>query len=326
MTAGPVRVLYVAGAGRSGSTLLGMLLGALPGMVAVGELRHIWRRGVVDDELCGCGQPFSRCPFWTEVGERAFGGWERAPTERMLELQRRVDRFRRLPGVAVGRLAPQTSRRVMEYAGVAARLYRAVSETAGGAAVVDTGKSVAFAAAIRRRPELDVRVVHLVRDPRAVAHSWTRRREMPEKQGGDAYMATFGPLQSSLVWAGNTLAAEGLRLVGVSVTTLRYEALVASPRDEAVARLARAMPYAAGALAVIEAAEIPVGPQHTVAGNPARFRTGSVRLRADAEWRTAMPPADRRLVTAVTSPWMWRFGYRLVKTRPPEAISPPPKG
>jgi hypothetical protein len=309
-----VRVVYVAGAGRSGSTVLGMLLGALPGMVAVGELRHVWRRGVLEDQLCGCGEPFSACPFWLEVGRRAFGGWGAAPTEEMVELQRLVDRFRRLPALAAGGLAPRTHTRVGVYADVFERLYRAVSETAGGAAVVDTGKSVTFAAILGRQPGLDVRVLHLVRDPRAVAHSWMRRRPMPEVRSGDAYMATFSPLQSSLVWLGNNAATDALRLLRLPVTDLRYESLVAHPRTEALARLARCLPQGAAGVSSLEADEVAVGFQHTVAGNPVRFATGRVRLRADEEWRTAMRPGDRRLVALVTWPLLLRYGYRLVNS------------
>ena len=55
-----------------------MLLGGLPGCTAVGELRHIWERGVLGNRLCGCGEPFHECPFWSAVGREAFGGWDAA--------------------------------------------------------------------------------------------------------------------------------------------------------------------------------------------------------------------------------------------------------
>jgi hypothetical protein len=317
MSAAPVRVVYIAGAGRSGSTVLGMLLGALPGTAAVGELRHMWRRGVLDDELCGCGERFSACPFWTQVGELAFGGWANAPAVRMIELQREVDRFRRIPAVAAGRLAPRTHARVREYVDTVARVYRAVSETAGDAVVVDTGKSVAFAAMTGRHPGLDVRVLHLVRDPRAVSYSWTRRRAMPEVHSGEAYMATFSPFQSSLVWLGNNAAADALRLIGMPVTDLRYESLVGSPRDRALARIAGALGRPSSELAALAEDEVAIGVQHTVAGNPARFSNGHVRLRADEEWRTGMRQSDRRVVETVTLPMLLRFGYPLMKSKRP---------
>src|SRR6185312_11260354 len=94
------RILSIAGAGRSGSTLLAMLLGGLPGCTAVGELRHIWERGVIANRLCGCGEPFHECPFWTAVGREAFGGWDAVDAERQAARLWRVGRQRHFPLVA----------------------------------------------------------------------------------------------------------------------------------------------------------------------------------------------------------------------------------
>src|SRR5262245_25734123 len=73
---GRPRVLLIVGSGRSGSTLFERALGGVAGVAALGELVHMWDRAVRDDELCACGQPFGSCPFWSAVGERAFGGWD----------------------------------------------------------------------------------------------------------------------------------------------------------------------------------------------------------------------------------------------------------
>ena len=51
------------------------------------------------------------------------------------------------------------------------------------------------------------------------------------------------------------------------------------------------------------------GVNHDVGGNPSRFRTGAVELRPDREWAARMRRRDRRLVTALTLPFLSRFGY-----------------
>src|SRR5215471_1503195 len=73
---GTLRVVYLGGLGRSGSTLVERLLGELPGVCAVGEVVHLWERGVVEGERCGCGLAFADCGFWAKVGQAAFGGWD----------------------------------------------------------------------------------------------------------------------------------------------------------------------------------------------------------------------------------------------------------
>src|SRR3712207_4624499 len=110
-------VLYLGGLGRSGTTVLERVLGELPGACSVGELVHLWQRGVLDDETCGCGEPFSRCPFWSEVGRRAFGGWDPALAARMEELRPRVDRTRFIPKLIAPRLLGRHRADLREYVG-----------------------------------------------------------------------------------------------------------------------------------------------------------------------------------------------------------------
>ena len=103
-------MLYVGGLGRSGSTLIERLIGQVPGACAVGELVHLWERGVTDDERCGCGEPFRQCPFWQQVGKAAFGGWDEVDVSRVAALRAQVDRNRFIPALARGHLRPGTQR------------------------------------------------------------------------------------------------------------------------------------------------------------------------------------------------------------------------
>ena len=103
-----VRVLYMAGTGRSGSTLLARILDRADGVVAAGELRYLWQRGLLEDRVCGCGEPFSRCPFWTEVIDRGFGGRQHVDARELVATQRTLTRLRHVPHMLAtgGRGAP----------------------------------------------------------------------------------------------------------------------------------------------------------------------------------------------------------------------------
>jgi hypothetical protein len=52
-----------------------------------------------------------------------------------------------------------------------------------------------------------------------------------------------------------------------------------------------------------------LGLTHSASGNPMRFTTGDITIRADERWRTAMPVGQRRTVTALTLPLLARYGY-----------------
>ncbi|MGI9157978.1 MAG: hypothetical protein ACR2FG_15330, partial [Marmoricola sp.] len=72
----PPVVVFIGGAGRSGSTLLGQLLGQLSGFAAVGEMASRFFAKNLELQYCGCGAPVPTCPFWTAVAQRGFGGWD----------------------------------------------------------------------------------------------------------------------------------------------------------------------------------------------------------------------------------------------------------
>jgi hypothetical protein len=303
------RILYIAGAGRSGSTLLAMLLGGLPGCTAVGELRHIWERGVLANRLCGCGEPFHDCPFWSHVGRAAFGGWDAVDAERQAARLMAVGRQRHFPLVAAGTGSARFRTELRAYAGIQARVYRAIAAVSGDEAIIDSSKSPVYALTLRAAG-LDMDVLHLVRDSRAVAYSWTRSRAMGDTASPE-YMPTFGPAWSSLTWVSNNLAVDVVRGRGVRRRVVRYERLVTTPARELGRALGETLPGAARAALAAggDAGEFTVGVQHTVAGNPVRMESGPLRLRVDDAWRAAMPARDRRLVTLLTFPLLARYGY-----------------
>jgi hypothetical protein len=310
------RIIYLGGLGRSGSTLIERLLGELPGVCALGEVVHMWRRGIALGERCGCGEPFPGCRFWRQVGEVGFGGWDRVDTCRVTQLRSAVDRNRFIPLLARPGLRPGFGRGLDEYLSYYRRLYAAVGEVSGCDAVVDSSKHASLAFCLRSCPDLDVRVVHVVRDSRAVAHSWTTRVARPDSE--DSHMRTYAPVASAAQWNAQNLALHLLAHAGAPTLRVRYEDLVEAPEAAlrgiaAFAEIAADEPGGAGAMPFLgrdrDGPWAQLGTAHTASGNPMRFLTGKIPIRQDERWRTAMPAAQRRAVTALTLPLLARYGY-----------------
>lgn len=299
-------VLFIGGLGRSGSTLVDRVLGQTPGVCSVGELVFLWDRALSANELCGCGEPFRGCPFWKEVGIRAFGGWDRVDPAAMRARQLRVDRNRYVPAMLAPSMAPGYCKRLEPYAEAVGRLYKAIAEVAGAVLVVDSSKHASTAALLRHVPGVDPRIVQLFRDPHGVAWSWSKTVERPDATDGVSLMARVGPARIAARWqAYNALLA----LIRSPGGALRYEDFVERP-EHATRRLL--------ALGGLEPESLPqfIGPRtirldvdHTVAGNPLRFRTGEVEIRSDDEWRRSMPRWRRALVGALSFPSTLVYRY-----------------
>jgi hypothetical protein len=309
-------VLYLGGLGRSGTTLVERLLGELPGVVALGEIVHLWQRDILDDERCGCGAKFSACTFWKRVGERAFGGWGNVDVERVQSLRDTVERTRHIPRLA----ATSGTAEVREYAGLYARVYTAAAEVAGAEVVVDSSKHSALAHVLRFADDLDLRVVHVVRDARGVAYSWTKTVARPETDGTED-MTRYSPARSAMLWNAHNAAFGLLARRGVAVRRIQYEEFLTDPR----AALIRLADFAGLALTPAdltflrpEYADLKVG--HSAAGNPMRFTVGRLPLRRDDAWVRALPSRQRRLVGAVCAPMLRAYGYPINPVAAQEAL------
>jgi hypothetical protein len=303
-----VKVLYVVGLGRSGSTILSNSLGQIPGFFSGGELNFIWRHNVLENRLCGCGRPFRECPVWTRVMDQAFGGMDGVDPRAMMRLQNLGTRTRHIPMMLTkgGRrsLAQRLEKLLIAYG----RLYEAIGAVTGSRVIVDSSKEPAHGFAMSMVPGVDFCALHLVRDPRAAAYSWSKKKPQPDTNTRD-FMVRFSPAKSSALWGSWNASAGALwRRAPDRYLRLRYEDFVADPRESFEKILALVGEPAAGPPLVGDR-EVKLGVSHTVSGNPNRFETGAVELRTDREWISRMKPRDKALVTALTLPLMKHYGY-----------------
>jgi hypothetical protein len=226
------RVVFVGGYGRSGSTIIDVLLNRIPGVVAVGEFRHLFGRALGDNELCSCSKPFRDCPFWGKVLAEAFpDGIDRERTQRAVK---RLNRLVMLPYLRWPKLMPpsvQEDARI--YREAFERAYAAVAKISRARVVVDSTKYPVHGWFLRTMPTLDLSIMLLVRDPRAVAFSWERRRLRPEVHWEAREMPRYNVVRSALAWnLSNDITA---RLAWVSKRTCRvqrYEDFVADPHGQ----------------------------------------------------------------------------------------------
>jgi hypothetical protein len=276
--------------------------------VAVGELRYVWQGGAAADELCGCGERFSECPFWQAVGDQAFDGWDAVDVDEVLELEATVLRHRNVPLLAAPGLVPGYAGKLRRYSELTERVYAAILEVSGARVVVDSTKNPPYAYFLRRVAGLDLRVVHLVRDSRGVVFSWMKRMARPEIVEGEAHFEEFSPTRAAARWMECNLAFELLRRLRTPTVRMRYESLVRAPRAE-VERLFDRLDPAPRDLAFLDAGAVEVTDQHSIRGNPMRFAHGRQRVRVDDAWRTHMQSTSRWLVTLVTWPLLLIYGY-----------------
>lgn len=305
-----VKVLFIGGLGRSGTTLLERLLGQLPGAAPLGEVAHLWERDVRDNESCACGSIFSACEFWQRVGATAFDGWDSVDLDRVLTLKATVDRTRHIPALAARKLKGAHREAVQEYASYYRRVYAAAAADSRAQFVIDSSKHASLAYCLSWCDSIDLRVLHVVRDSRGVAYSWTKEVDRPEAGNADQ-MTRYSPTRTAMLWNAQNAAFSLLRRRGVPVRRVRYEELLSDPRGVVtqLAEFAGSPVMRQSQLQYIGADYADLGPSHSAAGNPMRFTVGRVPLQHDDVWTEALPANRRRLVSTLTRPLLNRYGY-----------------
>ena len=286
VTSPPFSVAYILGAGHCGSTLLSMLLNGHSQMLALSELRKIggllgergarqpgqpnpldgdlWRRVRVRYEET-YAEPFDRLaidhPSW-----KTFAGWSREQIQAWVE--------------------PQV------------RLLSCIAAESGRTILIDSSKSWQQLYLLRRSGRVKVRVLHALRDGRAVLHSYNRKY--------DDFLFSFGQ------WVKPTAMAAVLRpwFSDEEWLEVRYEDLASEPAP-ALSRICHFL----GADFEPAMLRFRSHPWFGIQGNRMAHGT-SEEIRLDEKWRRDLPRRDRLLFDLLGGPLNRFYGYRIRSPRP----------
>jgi hypothetical protein len=306
------KILYIAGWGRSGTTILDNLLGQVEGFVSTGELHHVWKRGLIDNRLCGCGLALQDCETWRDVFKRGFGGMDEVDAESVIRSQGQVHTRRSASLLRAKKRGEILAR--FAYARQMGCLYDGIAEATGCRVIVDSSKYPADAILAAGLPGYEVYVLHMVRDPRAVAFSWHRLKESPGKVQAKGMLTRVGMLRSTTVWVyyNAVIARYVKRAVGADhYRMLQYEHLAGEPKvvlDELISFLGESPEHRPD----FDGNMVQMRRSHTASGNPGRFSSGSISIQLDDEWERGMPRWRQALVSVLAAPMLRsaRYGWK----------------
>ena len=305
---GAIKVLFIAGLGRSGSTLLDNVLGSVDGFFSLGELIYLWDRCLEDNRLCGCGEAFGNCPVWIPIRAAGATGVDSDTVQRLVAVRESLG-----PGSVVVRsrfgTRPLSGPGLDEYVEAHARIYRAIRTETGCRVIVDSSKWPAYGFLLTRMPGIEPYFLHLVRDPRPVAFSWQKEKIYDASGETPLYMSRFSLPASCRLWNKWNVASEILlRRPRQRYLRLYYEDFVDRPRHT-VERIAEHVGEGPSALPFLSDDQLRLCVNHAVGGNPSRFESGMVTVRRDDAWRQRMSRRQRWAVLALTWPLFLRYGY-----------------
>ena len=252
------RVIYIAGAAHSGSTLLDMMLNAHPEIISVGEVLNLNRvqyrnSGDVKVTRCSCGASgLLQCAFWSRVNAWIEDNHGRSLTDLNVDDYRPRDEQHEPNAV----------------------LFRAISEVSGKKFIVDSSKIPRRLEYLLRLDELNVHPIHLIRNPVGQIASVIGR---------------YGIVNSIFRYEVVNVQTRQ-RLKSVSHGVVRYEDLVLEP-ERTLQGVLEPLGLEFDPLQLAWAEQ----PKHSFAGNHARFQATS-ELVLDESWKHRLSPSQRLLI------------------------------
>lgn len=302
------RLIYLGGAGRSGTTLLSDILGAQPRVFNAGELSLFWR-DAARENICACGAPIPQCPVWGAALGAVHDAVGVGPND-----------WSSLAAVRAS-LAPTTSiHRVLTLAKQSpsswpkdVRTLVKATDTLLAAAcrltesnmVVDSSKTVT-GLMFDRLWGHRLSLVHLVRDPRAVVTSARRSRGVL-RGNTQSLPPGAGSLVGTLRW----LSANSTVLLGSSLISNRirasYEDLTTYPID-VLSDITQTLGMEFNPQTLQNNCLTLPRVSHAAVGNPARLDGASRAIATDERWRRHLPTNHARMIHTATSPLQFALG------------------
>ena len=255
---------------------------------------------------CACGSAVRDCPFWSAVlgaleSERFTAG------EKVLPLWPRIaddwQRWNRIAALGLGTLAHVIGSSAWslvrkerdEYTDTYSRFYSVVNELHGTNLFIDGSKSMSKAFVLASMfPQADVRIVHLIRDPRD--YHCSNRKNNPDS-------ATLG--SSAREWLDRHLAIIAMaRMISrKSYLRVSYEDLCSQPE----ATLSSVFELLGIDSEAVFHRQKDYRNNHVIVNDSMAQFDGAIR--ASSNWRSRLSDAEARQIVRRTWPLCGHFGY-----------------
>jgi hypothetical protein len=257
-----VEVIYIAGYVRSGSTILDIILGNIPGCFSTGELVFLTTNGLRDNEFCSCFHRVEDCIFWKAVAEE-WGMQRELPLEKYNEIL--YSHFRNKKSLSLFKKLLFPDGIFQQFLNDTKSLYILISTLSGNKTIIESSKSP-YRILLLRKIGLKVKVVHLVRRLNDVLTATRKTLLANPELGIEKNIMPRNKWNVLVTWSLSNLYTKFFA-IGMPKAKVRYEELIADPAT--IIREITDVP-----LSFIDKLDNrgPFAPEHVVAGNRLRMQ------------------------------------------------------
>lgn len=281
-----IPVIYLLGAGHSGSTLLDLIMDSHSQIFGAGEFQLYFFRPDSRIQSCMCGKLVTECPFWKKVFKN-------------LNLESGLPLYKKRKDFLLNRknyLDSYYHRPVnlKKYIELNEELYENILKHSGKKIVFDSSKWPERAELLLNSNKLDITILHLVRNGKGVTWSYRNRHPNPgEKKATwlcgnkwNRYPNFIKGIKTMHHWLSRNLYIETLRRRNrVNYIFFRYEDFVKNPED-ILSHILKKLKLSFEAQMMNFRNK---GDHHQIAGNPRIKKEQSIEIKEDVCWKKDIP-------------------------------------
>lgn len=278
-----MKIIYLLGRGRSGSTLISHVLGSQNDVLNVGELKNFWEYHCRADKMgrkCSDGLNLDNHPFWTKVRK---------------ELKSKINN--EFPNLKV--------KNNDEFQNYNSAMFKAINKISGDEIIVDASKKFER---LKRLLKVNnnIYTIHIVRDPRAYAFSIMKYNKRALTKNIKPQSVWFKVVTWSVY---NLFVKLYLKISRVRHVTIIYEDFVGQPENN----LNQIFNF-------IGKNDMSINisfsePQPVFGGNVWFFESKNTKIQKDELYKSALTRKQWIKYTILSFPVLLFFGYPLMRNK-----------
>ena len=218
-----------------------------------------------------------------------------------------IEKSRCLPFYLCKRLFPRFNAKVNTCSKHFLKIYHGAQKSHNATILIDSSKRL-HGFVLAAIPEIELHVLHLVRDARATVYSWTRKKEYQKEQNNVIYFPRYNPFFASILWCFDNISAELLGFQCKRYLRIRYEDFIQSP-VVIIKKILSFIEEPQMPMPVFEGSRINLDVQHSLSGNPVRFKRGEHIIKSDYNWEKNLSLITQKAVVCISWPFLLRYGY-----------------
>ncbi len=295
-----IKIVYLTGYGKSGATLIGRHLGNSKEAFFVGELKYFWKRGLLKNEECTCGEKVDSCNFWKRVIDEYLEFFPSIDKESISNEFREFEKLKNYFKLKkVEEIKGDNALKLLldKYLEHNEKLYEIIAKVSGKNILVDISRIPGRLLALSFSNKIEIYPVYLMRDPRGMLNSFVQADN--HWYGENRHSI----LKQLLTWNANTFFSikhiKKLR-VGKFLFIL-YSDYVRNPSRE-LNQLDELINDEFNNEVKNGKVFINLDPGQVFAGNRSRLVSGNVTITEDTKWKQQLSWLNKVLATVISLP------------------------